>query len=224
MNSTEHTRRRRRRKPGLYRGKIWPGGDGNHQFTQLLDRLIFAVLPTEEFVHPRGLTKPQRRRLRWSGKIWQRFAQQRGDPATRLALVERMHRAQMTDFEIETLLVARTMREAWGTVLLTAVRPAAEANPQSSPLPLNLLADVFGAENGPLQIQAMLSASGGLLPVVLRRGGPPPFPPRWGGPWDKTLWRRPSPLARAIAGIGLETLPPMPRDLASATAGLPGGS
>jgi hypothetical protein len=135
-----------------------------------------------------------------------------------------MHRAQMTDFEIETLLVARTMREARGTVLLTAVRPAAEANPQSSPLPLNLLADVFGAENGPLQIQAMLSASGVLLPVVLRRRGPPPFPPRWGGPWDKTSWRRPSPLARAIAGIGLETLPPMPRDLASAPAGLPGGS
>ena len=40
---------------------------------------------------------------------------------------------------------------------------------------------------------------------------------QWAGPWDKTPWRRPSPLARVLAGVGPVLLS---GDLASALAGI----
>jgi hypothetical protein len=49
------------------------------------------------------------------------------------------------------------------------------------------------------------------LPPALR----PPPRPCWGGPWNKTPWRRPSPLAWAIAGVGLPALAPSPTSLAA---------
>ena len=47
---------------------------------------------------------------------------------------------------------------------------------------------------------------------------PSPSPSwQWAGQWDKTPWRRPSPLARVLAGVGPVLLS---GDLASALAGI----
>jgi len=75
-------------------------------------------------------------------------------------------------------------------------------HPQTRPALIERLAIVFTNA----EIAALLARRLGLgsldcaLPPALR----PPLRPRWGGPWNRTPWRRPSPLARAIAGVGVE--------------------
>jgi hypothetical protein len=139
-----------------------PGGTIVQQFSHLLNRLAWCVLPIEEFVVVwRNATPAERRRRR--PEIWRRFKAQRDDPVTR----QRM-KIVFDDAEIVTLL---------GTPRLGSLEAV-------------------------------------LVPSTL------PLQPKsqWGGPCGRA-WRRAAALARAIAGIRLQSLPPVPRDLASAIAG-----
>jgi hypothetical protein len=145
----------------------FPGGTPAQQYSFLLTRLAWVALPTPEYLVWRNGTPAERRRRR--GDIWQRFVEQRDNPATRPALINRL---------------------------------------------------AFVSENPEFVTLLGLTRIGALETVL-----PPALPrqPRWqwGGPWGRP-WRRPSGLAWALAGIGVENLQPLPRDLANIIAGVNG--
>jgi hypothetical protein len=149
----------RKRKPA-------PGGTAAQQFAHFLDRLAWRALPTEEFLGWRHATPTKRRRRR--GEIWQRFVEQRDNPATRPALIDRLKVVFDNDEIVILLRVGRL----------------------------------------------------GALEIVLPPALAPQPRPLWGGPWGRP-WGRSSPLARALAGIGVPSAS-AGQDLAAILAGVAG--